>query len=524
MRVVAGRAVALVATTVTLSLGLTLPAGAATDPAPPGTSMDAWSGTPIPAAQVDAAIRALDGIAQTTMARTGMPGLAIVVARDGAIAYAKGFGVADLDTGAPVDADTVFQLASVSKMIGASVVAAVVGTTDIEWNDPVVKHLPYFRLSDPWVTQHVTIGDMYAMRSGLPADAGDDLGEMGFTRRQIIESLAALPLSPFRARYHYANYSTTTGAEAVSQAVGVPWERLSKERIYAPLGMTRTTSSFGEFLSFANRATLHRLTADGWVTSGNRNESPQSPAGMVASSARDLGRWMVMQLANGAYEGRQVVDADALRQTRVVRIAQRPNGDPTGRPRLYGYGTGIGIDSTGRVRWRHSGAFSQGAATNVTLLPSAGIGIAVLSNAPPLGAVEAISDEFLDLVELGIPSTDWLAYWQPQFAAALAALGPQELPPPPANPRPSGPLSSYVGVYANAYYGDVTLTRDGRELVVTIGPRDGVLARLIPLDGDTFAAAGTSVPVAEFGRVDGAVRTLQIAWLQAPGNGTLVRR
>lgn len=61
--------------------------------------------------------------------------------------------------------------------------ASVVGTTDFDWTDPVVEHLPYFRLSDPWVTAHVTIGDMYTMRSGLPADAGDDIGELGFTRR-----------------------------------------------------------------------------------------------------------------------------------------------------------------------------------------------------------------------------------------------------------------------------------------------------------------------------------------------------
>lgn len=523
MSSVVGRAVALAATTTMLAFGLAAPAVGATSPAPPGTNMDVWSGSPIPPSQIDAAIAALDGMAQATLATTGIPGLAIAVVRDGTVAYARGFGVVDLDTGAAVDADTVFQLASVSKMIGASVVAAVVGTTDIEWNDPVVERLPYFRLSDPWVTQHVTIGDMYAMRSGLPADAGDDLGEMGFTRRQIIESLAALPLSPFRAKYHYANYSTTTGAEAVSQAVGVPWERLSRERIYEPLGMSRTTSSFGEFLSFANRATLHQWTATGWVPAGNRNESPQSPAGMVASSANDMAKWMVMQLANGAYAGRQVVDADALRQTRVVRIAQRPNADPTQRPRMYGYGTGIGVDSTGRVRWRHSGAFSQGAATNVTLLPGAGIGIAVLSNAAPLGAVEAISDEFLDRVELGAPSTDWYAYWKPQFAAALAALGPQELPPPPTNPRPSGPLAEYVGIYANDYYRDVSVTRDGRTLVVTIGPRNAVLATLAPLDGDTFALAGTNVPVAEFGRRGGAVTSLQIAWLRAPGNETLRR-
>ena len=85
-----------------------------------------------------------------------------------------GFGVGRVGTTDAVNADTVFQLASVSKSIGATVVAHQVASGVVAWNTPIVKHLPWFALGDDWVTRHVTIADMYAHRSGLPDHAGDE--------------------------------------------------------------------------------------------------------------------------------------------------------------------------------------------------------------------------------------------------------------------------------------------------------------------------------------------------------------
>ena len=86
----------------------------------------ALSAVEIPEGRVADAVDALDGIAANAMSASGIPGMAIAVVHDGEVVFTEGFGVADVDTGAPVNADTAFQLASVSKPIGATVVALVI--------------------------------------------------------------------------------------------------------------------------------------------------------------------------------------------------------------------------------------------------------------------------------------------------------------------------------------------------------------------------------------------------------------
>jgi len=178
------------------------------------------SAVAIPADQVDKAIAGLDDLAAEIMRRSGIPGMAVAVVRDGKTVYAKGFGVRKVGESLPVDADSVFQIASLSKSLAASVVAHEVGSGLVTWNTPVVAHLPWFRLSDGWVTEHVTIADMFSHRSGLPDHAGDDLEDFGYDRRTVLERLRFLPLHGFRDVYAYTNFGLTAAAESVAAASG----------------------------------------------------------------------------------------------------------------------------------------------------------------------------------------------------------------------------------------------------------------------------------------------------------------
>lgn len=483
----------------------------------------AQSAVEIPTERIPEAVSRLDQLTEKTMAETGVPGVAVAVVHNDQVVFARGFGVADLDTGAPVDADTVFQLASVSKPIGATVVASLVGTGEITWDDPVVKHYPEFALSDPYVTANATIGDMYAMRSGLPGGAGDDLEELGYSRSEIIERFRLLPLEPFRTVSQYTNFGLTAGAESAARAAGVSWEELSEQRLYEPLGMERTTSLYEEFMATPNRATLHVISDGEWVTNGNRYEQAQAPAGQVSSSANDMARWMTMWLAAGEYDGQQVVDSEAFLESLVPRIDKSTVADPLKRPSSYGYGIGINTDATARVQYQFSGAFSQGAATHITFLPAEDLGIAVLTNAYPVGVAEGIAAEFLDLVEYGYVANNWLGYYAATFAEALGTNEPA--PAAPAKPSAELPLASYAGTYDNPYYGPVEITVAGDGLMATLGPKP-VKVPLSPWEGNVFAApdeAGRVAPAAEFTVVDGTVTSVQFASLQAPGQEVLTR-
>jgi CubicO group peptidase (beta-lactamase class C family) len=333
-------------------------------PAPSDAPPNEVSGLAIPAGRIDDAVAKVDGLVGDLMKSTGIPGMAVAIVHGGKTLYAKGFGVRDTSKGdAPdnkVDADTVFQLASVSKSIGATVVAHEVSDNLVKWDTTVVSKRPWFALNDPYVTSHVTIADLYSHRSGLPDHAGDKLEDLGYDRRQVLERLKYLPLAPFRDTYAYTNFGVTAAAEAVAAAAGKPWEDLSDEVLYRPLGMTATSSRFADFLARPDHAVNHVKVGDKWEPRFQRDPDPQSAAGGVSSSVDDMARWLIMLLGNGTYNGQRIASPEALLAATTARVVSAPATTPKARSGFYGYGFNVSVTSSGRTEYSHSGAFSLG--------------------------------------------------------------------------------------------------------------------------------------------------------------------
>ena len=109
------------------------------------------------------------------MTQTGVPGTAVAVVYDDEVVYERGFGVRELGKPEPITPETVFQIASLSKALSSTLVAAVVGDGMTTWDATIGSLDPGFALSDPWVSEQVTIRDMLCHRSGLPAYSGDPL-------------------------------------------------------------------------------------------------------------------------------------------------------------------------------------------------------------------------------------------------------------------------------------------------------------------------------------------------------------
>lgn len=151
-------------------------------------------------AKVTAALGQLDALARQTLDKTGIPGLAVAVVYQDQVVYLKGFGVREVGQPDPVDPDTVFQIASVSKPIAATLVAALVGDGVVKWDDRIANLDPGFQLYDPYTTSQVTLRDLFAHRSGLPEYAGDLLEDLGYSREEILHRLRYLrPASSFRS-------------------------------------------------------------------------------------------------------------------------------------------------------------------------------------------------------------------------------------------------------------------------------------------------------------------------------------
>src|SRR6266480_5370606 len=266
--------------------------------------------------QVTHAVQEVEKLAQKQIDQNAVPGLAIAVVFQDRAVYAKGFGGRDVNSKAPVDADTVFQLASLSKSIGSTVVAELVGEGKITWDSKLSVLDPTFAMFDPWVTREITIRDMYAHRSGLPEHAGDLLEDLGFPRAEILHRLRYQhPGSSFRSHYAYTNFGMTEGGVAAAKAYGLEWEEACKQKLYNPLGMSSTSSRYADFMARRNKALGHVLVDGKWVQKFKRDPDVQSPTGGVSSSVNDLAKWMRLQLANGKFEGKQVVDEKAFEET-----------------------------------------------------------------------------------------------------------------------------------------------------------------------------------------------------------------
>jgi CubicO group peptidase (beta-lactamase class C family) len=479
--------------------------------------------------QVARAIHEVDGIAQEKVQESAVPGLAIAVVFQDKIAYAKGFGVRDVKTRAPVDADTVFQLASLSKPIGSTVVARLVGDGKITWDSRLSLLDPSFAMFDPWVTREITIRDMYAHRSGLPEHAGDLLEDLGFGREEILHRLRyQYPASSFRSEYAYTNFGMTEAAVAAAKADGLAWEEASEEKLYKPLGMSSTSSRYAAFMARPNKALGHVLVEGQWVQKFKRDPDPQSPAGGVSSSVNDLAQWMRLQLGNGKLNGKQIVAESALSETHHPQILT--GFSPNGLPSFYGLGWNVSYDDRGRLRLNHSGAFALGAATHVNLVPDEQLGIVILTNAYPIGLAEGLGFTFMDTALYGKPTRNWLALFKKFFAdpAAIGTVKGFDYSKSPESRLPALKNDSYLGMYRNDFFGEISIVENGGGLAIVEGP-DKKVFPMKHYDRDTFTyetegenAVGTSGIIFTVGP-DGKASDVLVENLNVRGEGAFKR-
>ena len=478
--------------------------------------------------QVTHAVQELEKLAQKQIQENVVPGIAIAVVFQDKAVYAKGFGVRDVNTKQPIDADTVFQLASVSKSIGSTVVAELVGEGKITWDSKLSALDPAFAMFDPWVTREITIRDMYAHRSSLPEHAGDLLEDLEFTRTEILHRLRFQhPGSSFRSHYAYTNFGMTEGGVAAAKAYGLEWEKASEQKLYRLLGMTSTSSRYADFVARPNKALGHVLVDGKWVQKFKRDPDTESPAGGASSSVNDLAKWMRLQLANGKFGGKQIVDEKALAATHHPQIVNGFNPF-TQMPTFYGLGWNVGYDQQGRLRLNHSGAFALGAATYVGLVPAEQLGIVVLTNAYPIGVAEALGTTFLDIVLYGNPTQDWLVLFKQGFSTTPGTpLGFDYSKSPPA-PTQALKNSAYLGSYRNDFFGEISIVEKEGGLAIIQGPKKMTFA-MKHYDRDTFTYETVGeYPIVRNGITftigpDGKATQVVVENLNVHGEGTFKR-
>ena len=486
-------------------------------------------------AQVEAALPQVEQYVKDAMQQTGVPGIAVTVVFHDEVLYLKGFGVRKVGENQPVDADTVFQVASLSKPIASTIVAGVVGDKVLSWDDPIIKHDPGFQMDNPYVTQKVTLRDMFSHRSGLPDHAGDLLEDIGFDRATILYRLRYLPTdNNFRAAWYYTNFGLTEAAVVAATAAGKAWEDLAEQRLYQRLGMKQTSSRFADYEAASNRALLHVEENGHWVAKYTREPDTQTPAGGVSSTVRDLTQWVRLQLGNGVYAGEPVIDADALSEThrpQAIRVPLPPANPATDRAGLYGLGWNVDYNQHEGIQLNHSGGFNLGAATNARLLPSEQLGIVALTNGQPIGVPEAITRAFFDFVLYGKLQQDWIKLFGQAFAIINAPPYGTEIDyrKPPDKPIPPLPFDAYVGIYYNDFFGEIEVTRQLSWLALELGPKkeafpmghyDGNIFYYQPMGENAYGLSGVTFTIG----ADGKASSVLVENLDVKSPGTFIRK
>ncbi|HEY2759146.1 MAG TPA: serine hydrolase domain-containing protein, partial [Pirellulales bacterium] len=381
------------------------------------TSPSAAPPTTLTREKVESAVNQLEQLTQQTLNRTGVPGVAIGVVYNDEVLYLKGFGLREISKSDKIDADTVFEIASVSKPIASTVLAALVGEGTVTWNSRVNDLDPDFEMHDAWVTRQLTLRDLLCHRSGLPDHGGDLLEDLGYDAPAILYRLRFMkPASSFRSAYAYTNFGYSEAAYAAARAANKSWPDLAAEKLYNPLGMKSTSSRYEDYQAAKNQAVIHAHINGKWIAKYTRDATAQAPAGGVSSTVRDMTQWLRLQLADGKYAGKQVIAGDALAEThRPQIVSHAPAEADSDRASFYGLGWNVNYDRQGRVRFNHSGGFDLGAATYVALVPTEHLGVVILTNGAPTGIPEALGAIFCYLALEGHPTNDWFPLYEHAF-------------------------------------------------------------------------------------------------------------
>lgn len=459
--------------------------------------------------------------------RSNVPGAAIAIIYNDKVVFLKCYGVKKVGSPDKVDPDTVFQLASCSKAFSSAVIASLVQDGVMNWDDKATKYLPDFKLYDPKVTEEITVRDLLSHDSGLPSYAGDYLsGVFGYDRKEVLHRLRYLkPEGEFRKSYAYQNYLVTTAIEAASRASGKKWDSLYPEKIFKPLGMTSTFVLYSQLTKSKNHSASHNMV-DGKMTPQTLlNDDNCAPAGGLSSSLNDMTKWVRMLLADGKFEGKTIIEADALKETFKPHTLEKKNEKGVSH---YGMCWFI-KESEGVTSVEHGGELSTGISTLVYMIPSEKLGLVVLTNAFPEGHLltHALAASLKDFYFKGECSKDRLTEMQEEMKKALSTksvLDPfDHLPARPSDAKPNDELKVYPGEYENDYFGKVTIKEKKGSLVICFGKKNSM--PLFPYDGDTFQEKASNTGVIFTRDENGKISGLTVKMLDCSGrDGKFVRK
>jgi CubicO group peptidase (beta-lactamase class C family) len=439
----------------------------------------------------------LDTYIRNGMNQWNIPGLAIVIVKDGKVVVMKGYGVRDVKTNEPVDENTLFMIASNSKLFTATCLAQLEYDKQLSLDDKIIKYFPNYRVYDAATTQLVNIRDMLSHHLGTKTFQGDfTFWDSKLSRADIMNKMRLLkPSQGFRQSFGYCNSCFLTAGQVLEKVSGKPWENYVTDSIIRPLDMTNTYALGAGMSKRPNAAKPYTNNFTGVLTEvPYDNVDNLAPAGSMVSCIKDLSHWLLFQLDSGKYEGNQVIQWPVLRRTRQMQTILSSYKSPVLPRHFYGYGLGnFQGDYNGRQEYEHTGG-ADGFVTNVCFVPEENLGISILTNNDNQNFFEALRYQVLDAY-LGVPyenrSQQFYKLERPDFDNILQTV--KSLQSRVKGNKPSLSITAYTGNYKNELYGEINITQNKNDLLIHFENTPGLTATLQYLDNDEWLLTYSNV-------------------------------
>ena len=440
-------------------------------------------------------VEKFDKYVETARNQWQVPGMSIVVVQDGKVLLSKGYGVRELGKSETVDADTLFGAMSTTKAMTVVALAMLVDEGKVNWDDKVIKHLPAFRVADPYITNELRVRDLLTHNSGL----GNADFLWAFTQdispAEVLSRMQyANPAYSMRSSFIYQNIMYFVAGQVIEKVSGMPWERFITERLFTPLGMKNTFPNLAISQSYKNRSSAH------YKINGSIEVIPETPAdsiapaGAVWSTANDIGKWVNFMLGNTTVNGKELIKPATLNEIFKPQVIV-PAGQfyPTialTKPHWMTYGLGwFQHDYRGEMVNFHTGSL-DGRTAIIGLMRDKKLGVYIFGNLDHAEVRHALMYKVFDLFAFNDDSRDWSAELktlydgrEAQAAKGVEGIKSKRVP----NTNPSLPLNSYVGHYSDPFYGTVEITLADGKLKAVFDKN--LSAELSHWQFDTFSGA-----------------------------------
>jgi len=445
--------------------------------------------------------KSMDRYFQQALSDWNVPGMSVAIVNKDSVIWTGSYGVTDINSRETVDKHTLFAVASNTKAFTAAALAMLVDDGLINWDDKVVKFLPWFKLYDPYVTQNMTIRDLLTHRSGLATFSGDLIWYGStYSREEVIRKAAHLkPSFGFREQFGYSNILYMAAGEIIPAVTGYSWEEYINNRLLRPLRMNRSVLSVSELEGLENVARPHtyvknKATAIPWLDWDN-----MGPAGSLISSAHDMSNWLIMNLNNGIFNNDTLILKQRIfeMQSANTVLPVSPSFSkrfPSTHFRAYGLGWSL-MNYLGHKIVMHNGGY-DGMISQTVLIPESGFGFVILTNSLS-NLYYPVMYTLLDELLLNPEKRDWSSEILTQIRKSEETASAQKAEWEAKRiigTKPSLKLDAYTGYYGCPIYDTVQVYSSPNGLMMQFSRSEGFKGKLTHWHYDTFEVEFTDFP------------------------------